>query len=68
MDWKCDCKLSTVRRAGLIEMRGWLETENKVEPTSLVGVRDEVGTVVAEVEKVLHEEPRRPPRDRCWMS
>jgi len=36
------------------EIRRRLEAEDKVEPTFLVEVRDEVGTVVAEVEKVLH--------------
>jgi len=41
-----DSKLEEIRRA--------LETQEKVEPTFLVEVRDESGDVVAVVEKVLH--------------
>jgi len=38
----------------IADIRRQLETEDKVQPTFTVEVRDEANTVVAEVEKVLH--------------
>jgi hypothetical protein len=38
----------------LDEIRSKLQTQDKIEPTFLVQVRDESGDLVAEVEKVLH--------------
>jgi hypothetical protein len=38
----------------LDEIRGTLQTQEKFEPTFLVEVRDELGDLVAVVEKVLH--------------
>ena len=40
--------------AQLDEIRDKLTTQEKYEPTFLVEVKDEVGDVVAEVQKVLH--------------
>jgi len=40
--------------AQLDEIRDKLKTEEKIEPTFMVQVRDESGDLVAEVEKVLH--------------
>ncbi|PYX90270.1 MAG: tetrameric acyl-CoA thioesterase [Acidobacteria bacterium] len=36
------------------EIRQALNTQEKVEPTFLVEIKDEAGTVIAEVQKVLH--------------
>lgn len=44
----------SVSEAQLDEIRAALETQEKVEPTFEVEVRDAEGKVVAEVQKVLH--------------
>lgn len=36
------------------EIRQGLKSEEKVEPTFVVEIKDEAGTVIAEVQKVLH--------------
>jgi len=44
-------------------IRHGLNVQEKIEPTFLVEVKDEVGDVVAEVQKVLHVRKRRPGKD-----
>ena len=46
--------------AQLDEIRDKLKTQDKIEPTFLVEVRDESGALVAEVEKVLHVRRKQP--------
>ena len=46
--------------AQIEEIRDRLKTQEKVEPTFLVQVRDESGDLVAEVEKVLHVRKKQP--------
>ncbi|MBZ5648735.1 MAG: DUF4442 domain-containing protein [Acidobacteriia bacterium] len=48
---KAEFRLS---EAQIEEIREKLKTQEKVEPTFLVEVKDEAGDVVAEVQKVLH--------------
>jgi Domain of unknown function (DUF4442) len=42
------------------EIRQRLKTEEKVEPTFVVEIKDEAGTVIAEVQKVLHVRKKKP--------
>lgn len=42
------------------EIRQRLNTEQKVEPTFVVEIKDEAGTVIAEVQKVLHVRKKKP--------
>jgi len=44
----------------LNEIRDKLKTQEKIEPTFLVAVRDETGDLVAEVQKVLHVRKKQP--------
>jgi hypothetical protein len=46
--------------AQIDDIRDKLQTQEKIEPTFLVEVRDESGDLVAEVEKVLHVRKRQP--------
>ena len=46
--------------AQLDEIRSKLQTQEKIEPTFMVQVRDESGDLVAEVEKVLHVRKKQP--------
>ena len=42
------------------DLRAQLKISGKIEPTFTVEVKDEVGTVIAEVDKVLHIRKKRP--------
>ena len=45
------------------------KTQEKVEPTFLVEIKDEAGTVIAEVQKVLHVRKKKAGRElagRTW--
>ena len=44
-------------------IRQGLKAQEKIEPTFLVEVKDEVGEVVAEVQKVLHVRKKLPGKD-----
>jgi hypothetical protein len=46
--------------AQINEIRDKLKTQEKIEPTFLVEVRDESGDLVAQVEKVLHVRKKQP--------
>jgi hypothetical protein len=46
--------------AQIDEIRNKLKTQEKIEPTFMVQVRDESGDLVAEVEKVLHVRKKQP--------
>lgn len=45
-------------------IRQQLETQERIEPTFLVEVKDRTGTVVAEVQKVVHIRKRQSPNPR----
>jgi acyl-coenzyme A thioesterase PaaI-like protein len=42
------------------DLRAELRAQGKIEPTFTVEVKDEAGTVIAEVDKVLHIHKKRP--------
>ena len=54
--------------AQIEEIRDRLKTQEKVEPTFLVQVRDESGDLVAEVEKVLHVRKKQPENSKSLSA
>lgn len=46
--------------AQIEEIRQRLETDEKMEPVFLAEIKDETGTVIAEVEKVLYVRKKKP--------
>ena len=44
-------------------IRQALNTQEKIEPTFVVEIKDEAGNVIAEVQKVLHVRKKRPRKD-----
>jgi hypothetical protein len=50
------------------EIRQGLKSEEKVEPTFVVEIKDEAGTVIAEVQKVLHVRKKKAKVDSSLCS